>query len=51
MAAVGLVWDIQRVPERIYDEARAVKIRRAAPTVPSVVDAAAMPFELAEEPE
>ena len=51
MAAVGLVWDIQPVPDRIYDEARAVKTRRAATTVPSVVDAAAMPLELAEEPE
>ena len=51
MAAVGLVWDIQPVPDRIYDEARAVKVRRAATTVPSVVDAAAMPLELAEEPE
>ena len=30
MAAVGLVWDIQAVPERIYDEARAVKAKRAA---------------------
>src|SRR3954468_10808808 len=47
MAAVGLVWDIQPVPQRIYDEARAVKSQRAAQAVPSVVDA--MPFELVEE--
>jgi len=39
------------VPERIYNEARAVKIRRASATVPSVVDTPAIPFELAEEPE
>jgi stearoyl-CoA desaturase (Delta-9 desaturase) len=51
MAALGLVWDMQPVPDRIYDEARAVKLRRAATIVPSVVDAAAMPLELAEEPE
>jgi stearoyl-CoA desaturase (delta-9 desaturase) len=51
MSMLGLVWDIQRVPERIYTEARAVKVRRAASAVPSVVDATAMPFELAEEPE
>jgi stearoyl-CoA desaturase (delta-9 desaturase) len=51
MAALGLVWDIQPVPERIYAEARAVKAGRSARTVPSVVDAAAMPFELAEESE
>jgi hypothetical protein len=43
------VWDIQRVPERIYDEARAVKARRAAQTVPSVVET--LPLELAEETE
>ena len=47
MAAVGLVWDIQPVPQRIYDEARAVKTRRAAQSVPSIVEA--MPLELVEE--
>jgi stearoyl-CoA desaturase (delta-9 desaturase) len=31
MAAVGLVWDIQRVPERIYTEARARKAKLSAP--------------------
>ena len=49
MGAVGLVWDIQPVPERIYEEARAVKQRRAGAAVPSVVDAGLM--ELAKEPE
>ena len=29
MAAVGLAWDVQPVPERIYEEARASKARRA----------------------
>jgi hypothetical protein len=51
MAAVGLVWDIQPVPERVYNEARAVKILRGSATVPSVVDLPASTFELAEEPE
>ena len=50
MSLVGLVWDIQPVPARIYEEARAAKLRRAASTVPSVVDAAPM-LELAEEPD
>ena len=39
MAAVGLIWDIQRVPERIYAEAKAGKAQRAARTMPSIVDA------------
>ena len=51
MAAVGLVWDIQAVPTRIYEEARAVKSRRAVAAVPSVVDVSTIPFELAEEPD
>ena len=29
MAAVGLAWDVQEVPERIYEEARATQLRRA----------------------
>jgi stearoyl-CoA desaturase (delta-9 desaturase) len=49
MAAVGLVWEIQKVPERIYAEARTVKARRAGRKLPSVVEAVTMPFELAEE--
>jgi stearoyl-CoA desaturase (Delta-9 desaturase) len=51
MSLVGLVWDIQPVPDRIYEEARAVKAQRANRTVTSVVDATAIPFELAEEPD
>src|SRR6185436_8794433 len=46
MAALGLVWDIQPVPQRIYEEALAVKARRAAQTVPSVIDA--IPLEFVE---
>ena len=37
--ALGLAWDMQPVPERIYDEARAVKAQPRRATVPSVVDA------------
>jgi stearoyl-CoA desaturase (Delta-9 desaturase) len=51
MAAVGLVWDIQRVPKRIYEEARAVKAKRAATKVPSIIDAApiGIGLELADD--
>ena len=49
MAAVGLVWDIQSVPKRIYEEARAVKAKRAASRVPSIVDAGPIGFELADD--
>jgi len=49
MQAVGLVWDVQAVPERIYEEARALKSRRASQRVPSITDAAPIALELAEE--
>jgi stearoyl-CoA desaturase (Delta-9 desaturase) len=49
MAAVGLVWDIQKVPKRIYEEARAVKAKRAATKVPSIIDAAPIGLELADD--
>jgi stearoyl-CoA desaturase (delta-9 desaturase) len=49
MQAIGLAWDVQPVPARIYEEARAVKARRAAQAVVSVVDARPMGLELAEE--
>ena len=51
MSFLGLVWDIQPVPDRIYEEARTVKAQRASRTVTSVVDATGIPFELAEEPD
>jgi stearoyl-CoA desaturase (delta-9 desaturase) len=51
MAAVGLAWDLQQVPERIYEEARAVKAKRATLKVPSIVDAVPMALELAEDGE
>jgi stearoyl-CoA desaturase (delta-9 desaturase) len=51
MAAVGLAWDLQQVPARIYEEARAVKAKRATLKVPSIVDAVPMALELAEDGE
>ncbi len=38
MAALGLVWDIQWVPTRIYEEARTVKAQRATRGFSSVVE-------------
>jgi stearoyl-CoA desaturase (delta-9 desaturase) len=51
MAAVGLAWDLQPVPERIYAEARATKEirRRRTPSVLSVPDEAPIGLELADE--
>jgi stearoyl-CoA desaturase (delta-9 desaturase) len=49
MQAVGLAWDVQVVPKRIYEEARAAKARRAALAVPSIVEAPQHGLELAEE--
>jgi stearoyl-CoA desaturase (delta-9 desaturase) len=51
MAAVGLAWDVQGVPDRIYAEAEAVKASRR--TAPSVVEAEAPPvgLELVEDHE
>jgi stearoyl-CoA desaturase (delta-9 desaturase) len=51
MAALGLAWDVQRVPERVYAEARAIKEKRAASAVPSIIESAPLSLELAEEPE
>ena len=50
-AAVGLAWDVQPVPERIYEEARAAKAKRAARAVPSIIDAVPLALELAEDAE
>ena len=51
MAAVGIAWDLQPVPARIYEEAEAVKRKRATLRVPSIVDAVPMALELAEDGE
>ncbi len=50
MQALGLAWDVQPVPERIYAEARAVKARRRERHAVSVVqDGGPIGLELAEE--
>jgi stearoyl-CoA desaturase (Delta-9 desaturase) len=51
MAAVGLVWDVQPVPHRIYEEARAVREKRARRKAPSIIDALPLSLELVEESE
>src|SRR5262245_24795409 len=50
MQSLGLVWDVNGVPRRIYEEARAVKARKAAAkSVVSVIDAPPIGLELAED--
>jgi stearoyl-CoA desaturase (delta-9 desaturase) len=50
MQAVGLAWDVQPVPERIYVEARAVRERRRQQKAISVVeDVGPIGLELAED--
>jgi len=51
MAAMGLAWDVQPVPERVYEEARAAKARRAATRVNSIVDAVPISLDLADDAE
>src|ERR1700692_871668 len=46
MAAVGLVWDIQAVPDRIYAEARANRARRSAVAPPGDQDLAPIALDL-----
>ena len=49
MQTVGLAWDVQPVPARIYEEARATRARRAARPAVSVVETAPIGLELAED--
>jgi stearoyl-CoA desaturase (delta-9 desaturase) len=49
MAALGLAWDVQPVPQRVYDEARAVREKRARLKAPSIIEA--LPLALVEETE
>ena len=50
MQMVGLAWDMQPVPERIYAEARATRERRRTRKSVSVVeDVGTVGLELAEE--
>ena len=49
MKALGLAWDVQPVPKRIYEEARKLKAQRAVRKVPSILEARPLGLELAEE--
>jgi stearoyl-CoA desaturase (delta-9 desaturase) len=50
MQALGLAWDVQAVPRRIYEEARVIRARRAARRAVSIVDATPpLGLELAED--
>jgi len=57
MAAVGLAWDLQAVPERVYEEARAARARRGVSSVVGApfdlaqVETVPMPLDLADEAE
>jgi stearoyl-CoA desaturase (delta-9 desaturase) len=51
MQMVGLAWDVQPVPARIYEEARASRARRAKKAAPSVLDPGPLGLELAEDSE
>jgi len=51
MAALGIAWDLQAVPKRIYEEARAVKAQREARRIPSIIDIDTTPITLELEPE
>ena len=49
MQLIGLAWDVNAVPDRIYEEARASKARRARQPVVSVVETLPIGLELAED--
>ena len=49
MQALRLAWDVQPVPERLYREARALKAKRRALAVPSIIDAPQLALEYADE--
>ena len=51
MAALGLAWDVQRVPTRIYEEARAIKALRPRHKIPSIIDAIPRAMEFSEDAE
>jgi stearoyl-CoA desaturase (delta-9 desaturase) len=51
MAALGLVWDVQHVPARIYDEARATKARKVGLSITATSDRPAVRLDLADEAE
>ena len=51
MSAVGLAWNVQGVPRRIYEEARVRHAGRVRRSVPSIIERVPLQFDLAEEAE
>ncbi len=51
MAALGLAWDLQEVPERIYEEARAIQLRRATASFLGTPEPPPISVDLVEEAE
>jgi stearoyl-CoA desaturase (delta-9 desaturase) len=50
MSALGLAWDLQRVPDRIYEEARAIKARKVSLSLTSQsTSASPVGLDLADE--
>jgi stearoyl-CoA desaturase (delta-9 desaturase) len=49
MQAVGLAWDLQAVPDRVYEEARATRARSRVPSIVGVVETLPLPLDLAED--
>jgi stearoyl-CoA desaturase (Delta-9 desaturase) len=49
MGLLGLAWNLQPVPARIYEEARAARTGQARRKTPSLVEPPAVGLELAEE--
>ncbi len=49
MKMFGVAWDLQAVPERIYQEARATKQRRSKGAVVSITETSPIGLELAED--
>ena len=51
MAALGLAWNVQPVPRRVYEEARVRNAGRFRSDVPSIIERGPLSFELAEDAE
>jgi stearoyl-CoA desaturase (delta-9 desaturase) len=49
MAFLGLAWDVQPVPKRIYQEARELKASRTGSSVVSILDSSPLRFDFAED--
>ena len=49
MAALGFAWDLQEVPERIYEEARAAQLRRATASLLGTPESPPIKLDLVEE--